>query len=195
MTGRHLILASGSPYRKQLLEEAGYQVTAVGSGAAEPDLTNFPDLGAGLICLAQMKARAVQARGYEGLILGADTISLVGQDILGKPSDIDDARRMLLQLSGSAHAVLTGWCLLRTTDGLSWCGIEETSVSMREWTASELQTYLQSGEWQGKCGAYGLQLPQDPFVTSLKGSASNVIGVPLERLAAVFDEFPRLGNE
>lgn len=194
MVKRHLILASGSPHRKQLLLDAGYQVTAVMSGVVEPDLTNFPDLWAGLICLAQMKARAVQALGYEGLILGADTISLVGQDILGKPADIEDARRMLHQLSGGAHAVLTGWCLLRTADGLSWCGVEQTLVSMREWTASEVHGYLQSGEWQGKCGAYGLQLPQDPFVTSLQGSASNVIGIPLERLASVFDEFPALGT-
>lgn len=194
MVQRHLILASGSPYRKQLLEDAGYRVTAVVSGVAEPDLSSFPDLGAGLTYLAHVKARAVQALGYEGLIVGADTMSLVGRDVLGKPSDIEDARRMLLQLSGAAHVVLTGWCLLRTTDGLSWSGVEETSVRMREWTASELEDYLENGEWQGKCGAYGLQLPHDPFVTELKGSASNVIGIPLERLAALFDEFPELSS-
>ncbi len=187
---RQLILASGSPYRKQLLENAGYQVTAALSGVAEPDLATFPDLGAGLIYLAHLKARAVQRQGYSGLILAADTISLAGRDILGKPDDIDDARRMLRQLSNSTHAVQTGFCLLRTSDGLTWSGIEATTIVMRPWTDAELEGYLQSDEWQGKCGAYGLQLPQDPFVTSLQGSVSNVIGIPLERLAAIFQEFP-----
>ncbi len=191
---RQLILASGSPYRKQLLENAGYPVTAVVSGVVEPDLASFPDLGAGLIHLAQLKARAVQRLGHSGLILAADTISLAGCEILGKPSDIDDARRMLRHLSNSTHSVQTGFCLLRTSDGLIWSGIEQTSITMRAWSESEVEVYLNRGEWQGKCGAYGLQLPQDPFVTSLQGSASNVIGVPLERLAALFEEFSILAS-
>jgi septum formation protein len=137
----------------------------------------------------------VQRQGHHGLILAADTVSLVGSTILGKPADRDDACRMLSQLSDTEHAVLTGWCLLRTGDGLSSCGIEETSITMRKWTSEELRTYLDSGEWQGKCGAYGLQLPQDPFVVSMRGSAANVIGLPLERLAAVFAEFPTLSGE
>ena len=65
---------------------------------------------------------------------------------------------------------------------------------MRAWTDAETEAYLDSGEWEGKCGGYGLQLPADPFVTKLEGSASNVIGVPLERLAQVFAEFPSLAD-
>lgn len=195
MITRHLILASGSASRKQLLENAGYRVTAVVSGIDEPDLAGFPDLHAGLIYLAHLKARAVQQQGKSGLILAADTVSLTDQSILGKPRDLDDARHMLHQLSGSKHAVLTGFCLLRTTDGLTWSGVEQTSIIMRQWTAAEIQAYLDSGEWEGKCGAYGLQLPEDPFITEMQGSASNVIGVPLERLAAIFDEFPGLSHQ
>lgn len=187
-----IILASGSPYRKQLLEQAGYMVTAVASGVDEPDLTAFPDLRAGLIYLAHLKARAVQQQGHTGLILAADTVSLVGGQILGKPVDRPDALRMLRLLSGAAHQVLTGWCWLRSSDGLSCGGVEQTVITMRDWTEPELRAYLDGGEWQGKCGAYGLQVPVDPFVTGLTGSPSNVIGLPLERLESVWREFPGL---
>ena len=188
----HLILASGSPYRRELLEQAGYDVTAVTSGVAEPDLSLFPDLRAGLLYLAQLKARAVQSLGHSGVILGADTVSLAAGQILGKPEDRRSAEHMLRQLSETTHEVLTGWCLLRTADGLALTGVETTVIAMRRWTDAEILAYLDSGEWQGKCGAYGLQLPVDPFVTEIIGSASNVIGLPLERLAAVWDEFPAL---
>lgn len=187
-----IILASGSPYRKQLLEQAGYGVTAVASGVDEPDLTGFADLRAGLIYLAQLKAQAVQRQGYSGFILGADTVSLVEGQILGKPVDGADARRMLRLLSGGTHQVLTGWCWLRTSDGMSCSGVELTTIIMREWTESEIQAYLDGGEWQGKCGAYGLQMPVDPFVTALTGSSYNVIGLPLERLEVLWREFPGL---
>lgn len=195
MLNPSLILASGSPYRKLLLENAGYQVTAVVSGVEEPDLSTFADWKAGLIFLAQMKARAVQQQGHRGLILAADTMSCVDHEFLGKPLDRADARRMLQMLSGTEHSVHTGWCLLRTADELSWCGVEHTSITMRSWGEQEVESYLDSGEWQGKCGAYGLQLPTDPFVTSLRGSESNVIGIPLERLASLFAEFPRIAAE
>jgi septum formation protein len=193
-TMRKIILASGSPYRKELLEQAGYNVTAVASAVDEPDLALFPDLGAGLIYLALLKARAVERQGYSGLVLGADTVSLADGKILGKPADREAAAQMLRQLSGTTHDVLTGWCLLRTADGLVVSGVERTGITMRCWTDSELQSYLDSCEWQGKCGAYGLQLPIDPFVIKMSGSASNVIGLPLERLAAVWREFTSLSD-
>ncbi len=184
-----IILASGSSYRRELLEQAGYDVTAVTSNIDEPDLAHFPDLGAGLIYLAQLKARAIQRRRHSGIILGADTVSFAAGQILGKPADLHSARQMLEQLSGTTHQVLTGWCLLRTKDELLLSGVEETVITMRNWSDSEIQDYLDGGEWQGKCGAYGLQLPIDPFVTGMVGSAANVIGLPLERLAEVWREF------
>jgi septum formation protein len=186
---RNLILASGSPYRLQLLEEQGYSVTQIVSGIAEPNLDDAPDLGAGLIYLAHLKARAVALSGCHGLILAADTLSHAGNRLLGKPVNVEDAEGMLRALSGSTHLVLTGWCLLRTKDGLSWSGVEQTEITMRPWSDFEIQAYLESGEWEGKCGAYGLQLPQDPFVTRMNGSASNVIGIPLETLDRVWCEF------
>src|SRR6185295_5070489 len=96
---------------------------------------------------------------------------------------------MLLAISGTTHEVLTGWCLLRTADRLFLSGVERTTIHMRPWTSAEIESYLDSGQWIGKSGAYGLQLPVDPFVVRIEGSRSSVIGVPLERLRAVIDEF------
>ncbi|RPI87353.1 MAG: Maf-like protein [Planctomycetaceae bacterium] len=190
-----LILASRSLYRLQLLREAGYQAEAWPADIDEPDPRNLGDLRSGLIHLAQRKAATVAARGACGLVLAADTVGHVAGEVFGKPTSRADAERMLRAISGVDHEVLTGWCLLRTRDGLRLSGVEATQIHMRPWTAAELQCYLDSGEWQGKCGGYGLQLPLDPFVTRLQGSAANVIGLPLERLAQVFQEFPGLKRE
>ena len=191
-TGRRgpaLVLASQSPYRLQLLREAGYEVRASPAHIDEPDPTTLGDLRSGLIHIAQRKARTVLERGASGLILAADTVGHAQGKVFGKPADRADARRMLEAISGVAHEVLTGWCLLRSRDGLLVSGCEATQIVMRSWTDAEFEAYLDSGEWEGKCGAYGLQWPGDPFVTRLEGSAANVVGVPLERLAAVLAEF------
>jgi septum formation protein len=187
-----LILASQSPYRLQLLCEAGYEVEAIAPNVAEPDLADFSDFGAGLIHVASLKARAVWRGGAEGLIFAADTVGYAGGKVFGKPADRRDALRMLQAISATTHEVLTGWCLFRTRDQLQISGIERTTVTMRAWTPDEFTKYLDSGDWIGKCGAYGLELPDDPFVTSINGSAANVIGVPLERLDQVLAEFKLL---
>lgn len=184
-----LILASQSPYRLELLRTAGYDVEAVPAEIPEPDLASFADLDAGLIHIATLKARAVLRRGARGLILAADTVGAAGKQVFAKPAHRADARRMLEAISGTVHEVLTGWCLLRTRDELCLAGVERTTITMRSWSSGELEDYLASGDWVGKSGAYGLQLPHDPFVTHLSGSAANVVGVPLERLAAVLAEF------
>lgn len=185
---RQLILASQSPHRAQLLREAGYDVTAVPALVEEPDLSGFPDLDAGLAYVAALKAREAWRRGAEGLILGADTVGCVAGKVFGKPADRADALRMLGAISGSVHEVRTGWCLFRTHDQLQVAGVERTVITMRRWTEDELARYLDGEEWIGKSGAYGLTWPGDPFVTEISGSPSNVVGVPLERLAQVLDE-------
>jgi len=184
-----LILASQSADRLQLLRGAGYDIEAVPANVTEPDPADFPDLDAGLVHIAALKARAVALRGAQGLILGADTVGFAGGRVLGKPADRADARRMLQAISGTVHEVLTGWCLFRTRDRLQIAGVERTTITMRIWTPDEFEGYLDSGAWIGKSGAYGLSLPHDPFVTHIAGSSSNVIGVPLERLAQVIAEF------
>jgi septum formation protein len=184
-----LILASQSADRLQLLRGAGYDVEAIPANVAEPDPARFPDLEAGLIHIAALKARAVARRGAQGLILGADTVGFACGSVLGKPTDRDDALRMLQLISGTVHDVLTGWCLYRTRDQLQIAGVERTTIAMRAWTPDEFEAYLDGGAWIAKSGAYGLTLPHDQFVTHIAGSSSNVIGVPVERLAQVIAEF------
>lgn len=184
-----LILASRSPHRLQLLRDAGYVVESVPSDVVEPELTEGANLDLQLMSLAQAKVAAVARTGAAGLILGADTVGSVAGRIYGKPADREEALAMLLAISGTTHEVLTGWCLLRTADLLFLSGVERTTIQMRPWTAAEIEGYLDSGKWIGKSGAYGLELPVDPFVARIEGSRSSVIGVPLERLRAVIDEF------
>jgi septum formation protein len=185
-----LILASQSPDRLQLLRIAGYEVVAIPADIPEPDLAAFAELEAGLMHIAMLKARAARSKGAVGLILGADTVGVFAGQVFGKPARRTDARRMLTAISGTVHQVFTGWCLLRTRDQLHVTGVECTKVTMRDWSADEVEAYLDSGAWIGKSGAYGLQFPHDPFVTNVTGSTSNVIGIPLERLAEVLNEMP-----
>jgi septum formation protein len=171
------------------LRDAGYAVEAIPADVEEPPLARFADLESGLVYIAASKARTVWQRGADGLILAADTVGLVAGEAFGKPIDRQDARRMLLAISGSVHEVLTGWCLFRTRDRLQISGVERTTIAMRPWTDGEITAYLDSGSWIGKSGAYALEIPTDAFVTAITGSQSNVIGVPLERLRAVLAEF------
>lgn len=190
-----LVLASGSPYRLKLLQERGFEAEPVASNVAEPDLQTFPDLESGLVSLAYLKGSAVSRSRPGELILAADTISLVQGEILGKPTDRNDAERMLRQMSGIAHEVWTGWCLISTRGNFAVTGVEKTKLLFRTWTEEGLQTYLAGGEWEGKCGAYGLEWPHDPMVETLEGSVSNVIGLPMERIEAVLARFPGLNED
>ncbi|MFN0052910.1 MAG: Maf family protein [Planctomycetales bacterium] len=192
---RRLILASGSLFRLQLLRDAGFTVAAMSTGFAEPDPATLKPLETGLIHIAQGKALAALEQGGTGLIFAADTVGRVAGQVCGKPRDRAEARRMLEAISGTTHEVLTGWCLLRSRDRLLLGGVERTVIQMRRWTDEELHVYLESGDWIGKSGAYGLQQPVDPFVTGLEGSAANVVGVPLERLQTLLREFPALEEE
>ena len=180
-----LILASQSPHRLELLRNAGYDVEAVPANIDEPDPMASGDLDAGLVHIATLKARTICRRGASGLILAADTVGVVNGAVLGKPADRADALRMLHAISGTVHEVRTGWCLLRSSDQLQVSGVEKTTITMRAWSENEFMAYLDSGQWIGKSGAYGLELPHDRFVTRIDGSASNVVGIPLERLGEV----------
>ena len=190
MSGLPITLASQSRARQWLLESVGFTAAAMPSGVDEPDLATFPDLEAALVYLAELKARAVWRRGANGLIVSGDTVTRVpgpgGAELLGKPADRADAERMLRLLSGSTHEVLTGWRVLRTTDGLTLGGVEVTRLTMRNWSEEEVRAYLESGEWEGRCGAYGI-LDPDPFITHIDGSWTNVAGLPMERIGPAIE--------
>jgi septum formation protein len=187
----HLILASASPRRRELLKEAGYDFKVDPSHVDEPEPSGPTIVTEYVANLAWRKASSVANRRKSGLILGADTSCAVDGVILNKPVDRDDAERMIRLQEGREVEVVTGLCLYRADRG-EWVGAAEVTVCVcRPLTDLERLEHLDSGNWEGKAGAYGVQ-DDDPFVTVVRGSWSNVVGLPLERLAAILTEYPRL---
>lgn len=190
----HLILASASPRRRQLLAEAGYAFEVDPSGVDEPEPDASTPVADYVAWLAWRKASSVGLRRGAGLILGADTSCAVGGVILNKPVDRADAERMIRLQEGREVEVVTGLCLYRADRG-DWVGaVEVTVCTCRPLTDAERLEHLDSGRWEGKAGAYGVQ-DDDPFVTVIRGSWSNVVGLPMERLASLLADFPGLTGE
>jgi len=185
--GPELVLASASPRRHRLLAEAGLDFRIV---PADVDETMNLALGAGEVAedLALRKARAVASRegSGEAIVLGSDTVVVLGEDgsegrrFLEKAGGAGEARTMLEALSGSRHRVITGVALVDGRSGRQLVGHEVTHVTMRELTPVELEAYVASGEWEGKAGAYAIQETADRFVTHLEGGGfDNVVGLPV----------------
>ena len=183
-----LILASSSPRRRGLLAEAGLAFEVIAPAVEEP-----ADLTAGLSparraeALAYFKARSVSSGRAGAYVLGADTIAAIGGDVLGKPRDRGEAEQMLRRLSGTRHVVITGVALLGP-NGYRRIASESTFVTMRAMSDEEIVGYLDSGEWQGKAGAYAIQETADRFVDRIEGSLSNVVGLPMERIERMVAE-------
>jgi len=188
-----LILASASPRRRELLDEAGYPFEVDPAGIEEPPPNPGDDPGEYAADLAWRKAAAVARRRGAGLILAADTVGAVDGQILNKPVGRDDAERMIRLQEGRDSDVLTALCLFRA-DRREWVGAVVASVvRFRRLTALERRGYLDSGAWQGKAGAYGVQdQGVDPFVRVVAGGARNVVGLPTERLEELLRGHPAL---
>lgn len=182
-----LILASSSPRRRQLLAGAGYDFVV-----SEPD--DNEDAPAGLspaehaMLLARRKAQSVAQRLGSGLILGADTVVAIGDEIIGKPTDPQHAVRILTRLSGTQHAVMTALCLVEVDTGRECCGLDTTVIQMRQVPREAIEAYVATGECFGKAGAYAIQERGDAFIEHIEGSFSNVVGLPLELLARLLED-------
>lgn len=190
---QRLILASGSPRRLALLREAGHAFDVSPPPIAEPneDLSSLSP-AARAEALAYFKARSVAERQPCAWVLAADTIVALDGTVLGKPADVEDARRMLGMLSGTRQAVITGVALLGPC-GRRLIASDTTYVTMRRFADDELEEYVHSGEWEGKAGAYAIQETADRFVTRVEGSFTNVVGLPMElveRMLAEMSEHP-----
>ena len=184
---KRLILASGSPRRKQLLAEAGLTFETIVPGDEEPDVKSFSDAAAYVEHTSWLKARQV-ARGVAcGVMLAADTVLALGGEIIGKPADRSDAQRILQKLSGNEHQVLTGVCLWQRPDDYWLGGVAVTDLCMRELSPAELEAYLDTDRWVGKAGAYAIQDP-DPYVSIMRGSHSNVVGLPMELVSRLLEQ-------
>ena len=185
-----LLLASTSPRRRELLREANYSFDVAAPPMAEPDQIHAQTSATSHVeSLAFFKACSVANEHPTKTILGADTIAVLGDEIIGKPSDREDARRILALLSGTVHNVITGLALLQPAVGRRMLTHDVTTICVRPLSAEMIETYLDTDEWRGKAGAYGIQDRGDAFVERIDGSFTNVVGLPLERLALLFSQW------
>jgi septum formation protein len=189
-TDEPLILASGSPRRAQLLSAAGYEFSVqVAGDEAECGVCSRETAPQMVARYAYRKAADVASRNPRGLVLAADTVaSCVGQ-ILGKPRDQEHAEAILRTLSGRRHDVYTGVCLWSIESQKCLVDVVRTELEMLPLSESMLQQYLDSMLWEGKAGAFGYQDGNDWLTVLNGGSESNVVGLPMERLAELLENF------
>jgi septum formation protein len=178
-----LILASQSPRRKQLLSDAGYEFTVdAPDDSIERGICSKCSPEELVIESAFLKATAIASRHQSGIVLAADTVAVCGSETLGKPTNRDHAERMLRLMSGKKHRVLTGVCLRKAGTSVFKTWMEETALVMDVMSDEELDSYLDTDQWIGKAGAFGYQDGID-WVHIEQGLASNVVGLPVERLS------------
>jgi septum formation protein len=180
-----LILASGSPARRELLARAGYAFEVNPANIDEPTGQGVTDIRAFVHQVAWSKAEAVAQRVSSGIILAADTVGWIHGKVIGKPEDEADARRILTTLGGTHHELWTGVVLWRQPDGLQLAWQEVSRVFFQKLTDAQIDTYLATRTWQGCSGAYAVEEKDDPYVQVVEGSISNVIGLPMEKLRRV----------
>ena len=181
---RPLILASGSPRRREILETMGLSFVVEASDADE-SFSGAPQEM--VIELSRRKAQAVAARHRDGLVLAADTLVYDGS-VLGKPGTPERAAQMLAALSGKWHSVFTGLALMDAATGRTISRVCETRVHFVEMTQEEIRDYVSSGEPLDKAGAYGIQGRGGMFVDRIEGSYSNVVGLPMTTLREMLQE-------
>ncbi len=187
---KRLILASASPRRAEILRAVGWQFE---KDAADIDETerqgeNPADY---VQRLAVEKALAVAANYDDALILGADTTVVIENQIIGKPRDLADARRMLRMLSGKWHEVLTGIALVKTAEGKSETkiGLQRTRVKFVEMTDAEIEFLVENGSPLDKAGAYAVQAQAALFIERIEGDYWNVVGLPVSLVYELLKNF------
>ena len=170
-----LVLASKSPRRSEILKNAGFDFIIRTADADETiaEGTNPEDA---VVMLAARKAMAVE-RNEDEVVLGADTIVVLDDKILGKPKDREDAFNMLRSLSGRVHSVFTGVCAISDKGSMTFA--EETKVEFYPLTDEEINTYIDSNDCYDKAGAYGIQGLASKFIRGINGDYFNVVGLPI----------------
>ena len=178
-----LILASNSPRRRELLSKLGYPFEIIPSNCEEVTASTKPtDI---VQDLAKLKAREVFNLHPDCVVLGCDTVVDFNGEIMGKPKSHADASRMLHALSGNTHYVHTGVCILSPEGEFLFC--DSTKVVFRKLSEKEIRDYIDSGEADGKAGAYGIQ-DDSRFVASFEGDYDNVVGMPTYRVQQILSE-------
>jgi septum formation protein len=179
---RKIILASGSPRRRELLTEAGFEFDIIKSNYVEDmtlpmkpkDLAKHLSLG---------KAKDVLQYVFEpAVIVAADTFVVFHDSVLGKPKTTEDAVNMLRMLSGHTHSVITGFTLIDTKTKDTYQEAVESTITFRDLSEDEISSYVATGEPMDKAGAYAIQGGAKGFVKEVQGSITNIIGLPMDEL-------------
>lgn len=176
---KKIVLASASPRRRELIRLITDDVLCVPSGEDEtlPDgisASKVPEY------LAQLKAKSVAVNYPDSIVIGSDTVVILGDEILSKPSCEEDAYKKLRALSGKVHRVVTGCCII--DGGNTRVFSEETEVEFLPLSDEEIYAYIATGEPMDKAGAYGIQGKASLFIKGIRGDYFNVVGLPVARL-------------
>ena len=176
-----IILASASPRRAELLRELGLDFEVIPGHAEESQPQHLTPTEACLLN-AYHKARVIAKKHPDALVVGADTEVVLGRRVFGKPRNMSDAHSMLADLSGRAHEVITGVCLVHLRHHVQQLFFERTIVKFRALESEDIVEYLEKINPLDKAGAYAIQEHGDEIVEAVEGSFSNVVGLPIERL-------------
>lgn len=175
---KHIILASASPRRKEILELADLKFDIMPSNAQEITTKTAPNEV--VMELASIKAKDIYEKSEkQSMIVGADTVVAYQGQILGKPTDEADAKRMLTMLSGQTHEVYTGVCVIEDEKIKTF--YEETKVTFYEISDEQIDRYIKTGEPMDKAGSYGIQGKAAVFIKRIEGDYYNVVGFPIAR--------------
>lgn len=188
-----IVLASASPRRSELLQSAGISFTIVPGDIDETPLPEEEPV-AHVLRLAEGKAREVASRADGRFIVGADTIVLCDKEIMGKPCDSADAKRMLRRLSGRAHQVITGFAVLDRETGRVESRVVNTDVTFKPLDDEEISAYVATGCPMDKAGAYAIQGGAAYMVERIDGSYTNVVGLPLCEMVKTLREMGALSK-
>ena len=183
---RPLILASGSPRRRELLARMGYSFEICTPDVDEHVTGRARDI---VRTLAERKARAAAAHYDDGVIIASDTLVSLDGAPLGKPAGEREAHEMLSALSGREHEVFTGVCVLDAKTGSTETRTVRTGVTFRDLTPGEIDAYIATGEPMDKAGAYAIQGGAAPFVEALDGEFENVVGFPVAEVREMLSKF------
>ena len=178
-----LILASNSPRRKEILQNNGFTFKVIPSNVEEKPINNTSPENY-VKYLAELKATDVYLK-YKNVVLGADTIVVLDNKILGKPKDSIDAYNTLKSLSNNTHIVLTGYCII--SDSKKIVGVDKTYVTFNELSDELINSYIDKKLCFDKAGSYGIQ-DGFPLVSNIKGDYDNVVGLPIKKIKRILKD-------
>ena len=182
-----IILASNSPRRKEILGSLGVDFRVdtadVDENIGEKDPKVLVET------LAKMKAQAVFNNNQNSVVIAGDTVVAIGDEILGKPCDRNDGKRMLEMLSGNVHSVYSGYCVMG--EGFAYSGYEKTDIEFDVMSEEEIEAYLDTNEYCDKAGAYAIQGLAAKHIKGIKGCYYNVVGMPIN---AIYNVLKKVDN-